>query len=80
MSAPEREVEKPMTPAPAAPVAPAAPASSVGPVTTGPVTMRALLASCAAATAVSTPPRETRAAAQRAEDIEKGAVERRDAA
>jgi hypothetical protein len=46
--------------------------------------MRALLASCAAATAVSTPPRaterETEAAGQAAASIEKGAVERRDAA
>ncbi|MFF0744493.1 hypothetical protein ACFYVL_29240 [Streptomyces sp. NPDC004111] len=61
-----------MTPAPAAPAA------------HGPVTMRALLASCAAATAVSTPPRGTDAAdeapARRATGSEKGAVERRDAA
>ncbi|GHH41260.1 hypothetical protein [Streptomyces candidus] len=64
MSAPEREVEKPMTPAAA-------------PGTGAPVTMRALLASCAAATAVSTPPRE---AAERAADSEEGAAGRREAA
>ncbi|WP_433546137.1 hypothetical protein ACQPZG_14050 [Streptomyces sp. CA-294286] len=64
MSAPEREDEKPMTPA-------AAPGAGT------PVTMRALLASCAAATAVSTPPRK---AAERAPDGEKGSARRREAA
>ncbi|CAM5256509.1 hypothetical protein GCM10010329_06080 [Streptomyces spiroverticillatus] len=64
MSAPEREVEKPMTSAAPAP-APVAP-----------VSMSALLASCAAATAVSTPPRETAASP----DTEKGTAGRREAA
>ncbi|MFI0980008.1 hypothetical protein ACH4SP_23760 [Streptomyces sp. NPDC021093] len=66
MSAPEREVEKPMTPAAPAPA----------PVT-APVTMSALLASCAAATAVSTPPRQSSA---RTRDSEEGTAGQRDAA
>ncbi len=75
MSAPEREVEKPMTPAVPAPA---------------PVTMSALLASCAAATAVSTPPRQAsaRQAAPReavsrqpaSRDGEKGTAGQREAA
>ncbi|MFJ2739039.1 hypothetical protein ACIO3O_05180 [Streptomyces sp. NPDC087440] len=60
MSAPEREVEKPMTPAAPAPA---------------PVTMSALLASCAAATAVSTPPARTAS-----RDSEKGTPGQREAA
>ncbi|MGW7412889.1 hypothetical protein [Streptomyces sp. NPDC054863] len=69
MSAPEREVEKPMTPA--APAATPAPA---------PVSMSALLASCAAATAVSTPPRQASVRTRDGRDSEKGTAGQRDAA
>jgi hypothetical protein len=68
MSAPERQDEKPMTPAAQAPAADG---------TGAPVTMRTLLASCAAATAVSTPPRES---TRHARDGEQGPAGRRDAA
>ncbi|MCX5204789.1 hypothetical protein OG897_25450 [Streptomyces sp. NBC_00237] len=68
MSAPEREVEKPMTPA--APASAPAPAKA-----SAPVSMSALLASCAAATAVSTPPRQARA-----RDSDEGTAGQREAA
>ncbi|MFI5809301.1 hypothetical protein [Streptomyces sp. NPDC051561] len=66
MSAPEREVEKPL---PVREVVGSVPSA-------GAVSMRALLASCAAATAVSTPPDAGQVQAGGEERV----VERRDAA
>ncbi|MFJ6696026.1 hypothetical protein ACIQM4_08120 [Streptomyces sp. NPDC091272] len=76
MSAPEREVEKPMTPAAPAPVTDPVTDPAVA---TEAVTMSALLASCAAATAVSTPPDRT-APARRPRTQDKGTAGQRDAA